>query len=135
MKKLLLAMLLLLPGVAAADGCLSGSFYDPENSGWGINVDVLEDQTVVFVYKDDGDWLVLQGNSPNFGAYQKWADGVTEVGTGDFVFLDNDTVFVSWDLVLDINLISFARPIPWCLHTGCEYDGELVRLTQPVPCD
>lgn len=130
-----LAFLLLFGTAQAADSCLSGSFYDPEASGEGIVVEVLETQTVVYFYRSDNAWIVLQGTQGNFTAYQSWNNGVAEVGAGDLVFLDEDTVAFSYSLLLDVDIITFEQPIPWCLRSDCWGDYTFVRLTQPNPCN
>lgn len=134
MKKAVLAglffVLFALPAMAAQT-CLSGSFYDPENPGEGINVEVLEDQTVVYFYRADNDWFIMQDDT----VYQNWAGDVTAVGSGSLAWVDNDNVTFSYDLLLDIHMISFERPIPWCLRSDCKAELDYVRLTQPNPCD
>lgn len=133
MKKAVLVGLFLLffAITAQANTCLSGSFYDPEAPGSGINVEVLEDQTVVYFYREDNDWFIMQDNT----VYQNWAGDVTEVGVGDLVWVDDDNVVFSYNLLLDVHMISFERPIPWCLRSDCKAEFEYVRLTQPNPCD
>lgn len=137
MRKLILALLLgfMVGPVLAEDSCLSGSFYDPAVPGEGINVEILENTTLVFVYRTEGDWFLLQGSEGNFGAYQPWAGEVANVGRGDLVFLDNDTVRFSYDLLLDLTQANPGRPIPWCLRSDCYADTVLTRLTQPTPCE
>lgn len=117
------------------DQCMTGSFYDPEAPGEGINIEVGESYTLVYFYRFDGTWIVLQGDEyGDLQAYQNWGDGVQNVGVGRLVVIDQDTVEFSWDLILDLRFISFERPIPWCLHSDCEGIVIYKRLTQPIDC-
>lgn len=133
LKAVVLGLFLLLftSPVVAADGCLSGSFYDPSNPGEGINVEVLEDQTVVYFYRADSNWFIMQDDT----IYQNWAGDVTEVGHGALVWVDEDHVEFSYYLLLDLTTITRDRPIPWCLRSDCWAVLDYTRLTQPNPCD
>lgn len=130
-KAVLIGLLFFSMPLMAAETCLSGSFYDPKAPGAGINVEVLKDQTVVYFYREDNDWFVMQDTT----VYQNWNGNVMPVGTGDLVWINDDNVIFSYDLVLDISQVTFERPIPWCLRSDCWADLEYVRLTQPNPCD
>jgi hypothetical protein len=112
------------------DPCMSGSFYDPDAPGEGINVEVLEDQVVVYFYRADGVWFVLQDGE----VYQPYAGEIYDVGRGVFEPISQDEVYFSYDLLLDSTQVSQHRPIPWCLRSDCEDEMILQRLTQPIPC-
>jgi hypothetical protein len=122
------------PQAVSIDACMSGSFYDPEAPGEGINVEVHDDFILVYFYDMSGEWMFLQGDDNGLDMYQPWADGVSKVGSGYFIPLDNDNVEFGFDQMLDLRNVTFERPIPWCLRSDCEFAKVLVRLTQPIPC-
>lgn len=120
------------PQAVSIDACMSGSFYDPENPGWGINVEVLESTIIAYMYWPDGSWFLFQGDDNGMDAYQPYGDGVDKVGEGFFIPLDDNTVEFGYDIKLNLFKISRTRPIPWCI--GCANEFVLSRLTQPIPC-
>lgn len=116
------------------DACMSGSFYDPENPGQGINVEVLENAVVVYFYDADGNWFIFQGDDNGLDMYQPYGEGVSKVGSGYFIAVDDSSVDFGFDMQLDLRDISAQRPIPWCLRSDCAQAFEYKRLTQPIPC-
>jgi hypothetical protein len=130
-------LLLFSSAVAAQsiDECMTGSYYDPANPGEGVNVEVGDDYTIAYFYKFDGTWVAFHGDREGaLDAYQNRGEGASLVGEGALEVVDENTVALSWDLLLDIRYLSAARPIPWCLHSECEGDVVFERLTQPIPC-
>lgn len=123
------------PQAVSIDACMSGSFYDPEAPGEGINVEVHEDFIIVYFYDASGSWMFLQGDDNGLDMYQPYGDGqVHKVGDGFFIPLNDNEVNFGFDQLLDIRDVTFERPIPWCLRSDCEFDKILTRLTQPIPC-
>lgn len=136
MKKLFaIALLAVSANAFALDACFTGSWYDPENPGEGINVEVLDDILVVYFYDESGQWTFFQGDEEKLDMYQPWAGGNDDVGDGYFVPVDNNTVEFGFDQLLDLRDVTFWRPIPWCLRSDCERDFVFRRLTQPIPCE
>jgi hypothetical protein len=121
---------------APIDACMSGSFYDPEASGEGINVEVTESYVLVYFYDMSGTWMFLQGANDGrpLEAYQNWYGNTYNVGSGYFIPAGYDNVEFGFDLLLDVRDVTFERPIPWCLRSDCARDFEYQRLTQPIPC-
>jgi hypothetical protein len=132
---LLLVCTPLLFADQSVDPCYTGSWYDPENPGSGVNVEVLETAVVVYFYRAEGTWFVLQGDDDGLEAYQPWGDGIENVGDGYFAPVDNDTAAFGYDLLLDLERAAPGLPIPWCLRSDCSGEFEYTRLTQPVPCE
>lgn len=136
--KYLLTLLLALgmtTSVQALDNCVTGSWYDPENSGSGINVEVMDDVVVVYYYTP-GRWLSFLGAndlpySVDLNLYQTTSEGTRYAGDGSIDIIDNDTMVFNYMQQYD-----FWREdatIPWCI--GCTGTFEYVRLTQPIPCE
>lgn len=120
--------------VIEMDACMSGSFYDPENPGEGINVEVLDSAIVIYFYELDGTWMFAQGDENGLELYQPYSGGVGDVGSAYFIPVDDNTVEFGFDMILDLDDITFERPIPWCLKEGCSKSFVYKRLTQPIPC-
>lgn len=114
---------------------MSGSFYDPENSGQGINVEVLENAIVVYFYGHGGKWKFFQGDDNGLDMYQPYGDdSIGKVGSGYFIPLDDNTVEFGFDMQLDLELIDRGYATPWCLRSDCAREYVFERLTQPIPC-
>ena len=120
--------------VIEMDACMSGSFYDPEAPGEGINVEVLDSTIVVYFYGRDGDWFIFQGDENGLDMYQPHNGSVDKVGNGYFIPVDDNTVEFGFDMQLDLRDITFERPIPWCLRSDCAQAFVYKRLTAPIPC-
>jgi hypothetical protein len=124
--------------VVTVDACITGSWFDPENNGEGINVEVLPNGTIVvyFYRKADVSWVLLTGDYNGLVAYQPFADRVDEIGDGYIKVIDEDTVEFGWDFGLYLAPSNWDEDtvIPWCLNGSCEGVVEYTRLTQPIPC-
>lgn len=116
------------------DACFSGSWYDSENPGEGINVEVLEDAIIVYFYDQSGEWTFFQGDENGLDMYQPWANGVGKVGDGYLIVIDDNTIEFGFNQRLDLRDVTFQRPIPWCLRSDCAREYVFERLTQPIPC-
>jgi hypothetical protein len=147
MKRALIAAILLslATPVLALDKCFTGNWYPNTDDGTGITLEVLEDSGIVaghyykwmqgdkdhYVFVTDND---LE-NGAAFSANQSfWGiDGPTErhAGTGSIEVIDNNTIHLEWDQVHEYAHSDSA--FNWCL--GCNESKEMVRLTQPIPCD
>lgn len=132
---LLIVIMFLLPAKSwALDACYTGSWYDPAAPGEGISVEVLEDQVLVYFYREDGEWFALQGSADELVAYQPWAGEIVGVGWGFLLPVTEDSVVFAYDLLLDIEMATPRLPIPWCLRSDCADEKKLTRLTQPIDC-
>ena len=137
MRYVLAGILLLLSGsVFALDSCITGSWFDPERDGEGINIEVLEDKTLVYFYTYRNQkqvWFISVDNVV-YTTRKKTEDpfsvDVFEVGSASIVAHDNDSLTFRFKLDIDIDR---NAAIPWCL-TQCFGEYEYVRLTQPVAC-
>ncbi len=120
----------------ALDSCLSGSWYNPDNPGSGIDVQVLENQTVAyyFAYGSAGQaWYVMLGEDQNLRMISTSRQGndVSEfdVGSARIEPIDNNTISFSYDIIIDASTRS------WCLSWFCSDELIYKRLTTPIPCD
>lgn len=136
MKFLLVLLLALSTPVLALDNCMTGSYYDPDFPGQGINVEALENSTLVYFYNADGTWLLLQGKEDfDLKTYQNAFGEPHLIGDGYIEADGYNAVWFGYVMGLDLRDYGFYRPTPWCLRTDCEVDYKYVRLTQPIPCD
>jgi hypothetical protein len=90
---------------------------------------------LVYFYRGDGAWFVLQGDENMLDAYQPWADGISDVGYGVFIPTSEYTAIFGYDILIDLEQAATYWPIPWCLRPDCAAEKELERLTQPIPCE
>jgi hypothetical protein len=130
----------------ALENCDSGSWYDPDRAGEGINLEVTDSTVVMYFYTysegshafyvgvgDNDDELVeltLYETVP--GSLLEFPKEELEVGTA---FVEKEEGFLLWSyhLSLDADKVDNGH-LPYCVGFHC--DGEFVyeRLTQPVAC-
>ena len=145
MKNLILSLFLALFSTLAfsMDKCMTGAWYDPERSGEGIELVVLDTSVYgyMYTYRDlDVEWFVFTFNEPEVEkgtlwrsvkvSNSPWAVGNHDVGDVDVVVQDNDNMLFFKNQILDL---TSDASIPWCF-TDCQREYPFVRLTQPIPC-
>ncbi len=138
MKALLIVILLSLSTpLLALEKCMSGSWYDQDNPGEGITIQVLDNQTLgyFYTYGSAGKaWYIMLGEDQNLqviGTINQ--DGVISeypVGDATVTPLDDNTISFSYDLRTDVD-----NGLAWCLSSFCEGDFIYTRLTKPIPCE
>lgn len=138
--RILALLLMTFVGLASADDIRnyhSGSWYDPDHSGHGISVEVVDDETLVvfwFAYHPDGTpmWLlteaVIEGDTATgdawyfsgmpFGSFDPGLLGQQRWGTVSLTFLDCHNARLSYDSPMSHGGIPFGAG-----------EIDLVRLT------
>jgi len=130
----------------ALDKCYSGSWYEPETSGEGIDLQISEGKVVLYRYAhlngSPNYWTSSLNNSDsavlNFTAYQtmRTATGIEVFDVGSITLTtnppENSRMIMEWDY--DIDLDKIGSGTPWCLSGGCSGSKELSHLFQPVTC-
>lgn len=142
MKRFLFCILLslgIVETVQAFDNCMTGSWYDPEISGSGINIEVLDSQVIAYYYRGAGetrDWFTMSGPRPEDDLvglkFKEFTTGGNMV-SGDAYIEILDTNTIQFGYVREFNFNELGSGIPWCI--GCVGEFQYVRLTAPIPCD
>lgn len=117
----------------------TGSWYDPDNSGYGITLHAWEDGAVFWFFSHGpaGNlWLMSDVSDaglftmywPNSNQFPVGQLHMQEVGWATLTPVD-DTLVIKWNLVIDCGLQASPVP-PWC---GISIDSiggaQLFRLT------
>ena len=137
---LTLILTLLAVPVMAFDACMTGSWYDPQRDGEGINIEVLDDTVIAYFYRPGASnqrWYLMIGDRPEggdarLGVYQS-------VGVDEVYWIGDALISVTGDNTLDFSyefrydMTRGGDDLPWCI--GCNGAFMYVRLTQPIPCD
>ena len=145
MKKFLIVILLLLftTPAMALDKCMLGSWYDPDRSGEGINLQVVGEITVIhfytFNYNDDETWFILLGDRIfTMSSLVKIPDDdefLTKeklVGHAEIEYVSNNAIYFQFkqDLIYE-NGRAYE-----CNHETCEGRFLYKRSTEPsIPCE
>jgi hypothetical protein len=126
----------------ALDPCYSGSYYNPETVGTGIDIQVSEDIVAVYRYGYLGTPNYWVGATENIGdfievdmsATRYLEDGtITEFVVGDVTLAPTETgLHFTWHWSLDLRR---DTAIPWCLGEQCVGEEELIPLFNPTPCE
>jgi len=138
MKTLLIVILLSISfPLFALDKCMTGSWYDPDNSGSGVDIQVLGDFTTVKYYAYGSSrqaWYVMNGEGGNLNMIATVYDAgvVTEhdVGSAHIEQIDNNTITFDFDINIDVD-----NGFNWCLSDFCQGNLTYTRITTPIPCD
>ena len=148
MKKVLIAILALLfaADAYALETCDTGSWYDPDRAGEGINLEVTEGTVVMYFYtyaegshafyvgvgENDDELVELTLYETVPGSLLEFPKEELEVGTA---ILEKEEGFLLWSYHLSLDADSLGNGhLPYCVGFHC--DGDLIyeRLTQPVAC-
>ena len=141
-----LTMLFAAPALAL-DKCYSGSWYEPETSGEGIDLQISDEKVVLYRYAylngSPNYWTASVDNSDsavlNFTAYQsmKVDSGIEVFDIGSITLTtnppENSRMIMEWDY--DIDLDKIGSGTLWCLSGGCSGSQELTHLFQPIECN
>ena len=134
---MLTALLLLSTPLLALDKCMSGSWYDPENSGEGITLQVLGDTTLGYFYTFGSAgkaWYVMLGEDTSMTMIGtvKTGEVITEaeVGYAEITVIDNNNIIFDYNLNLDVD-----DGFDWCLSGFCSGNYAYKRITSPIPCE
>jgi hypothetical protein len=131
----------------AQDSCMTGSYYDPEAAGEGIQLTVLDDVVYGYVYTHSvysNEWFTFIGDrdpditpsdlqtmdvyrtfksGPSPSQYQTWL-----VGQMDVNYKDGDNILFQLHLELDLNRLNEGVSLPYCLY-NCNRTLDYTRLT------
>ena len=127
----------------AFNDCQAGSYYSPDRVGEGINIEIIDANTMVAYFYTFGSegraWYTMigEGAMPLYGTLKNseepFETETWEVGSATVTFLDEHSLLFSYDLVIDIDQ-PFGGGTPWCLSGYCSGKYEYVRLTVPIGC-
>jgi len=141
--KYLMTLLLLISTSAFASGslpsCYSGSWYDTDRNGEGIDLQVLEHTNLFYFYTfvgKDQMWFTGLGKDTNFTLYyttksheNPFITSTDPIGTATIKFVDNDVMLFTFD-------VPNKPPAgDWCLETSCSGKYVYERLTSLIKCD
>jgi hypothetical protein len=139
MHKVILAIALCASFSAhALDTCLSGSWFNPERSGEGMDINITEDVVVAywFGHLDGTAWFVAVG--PNDGAkvqldiYQTLEGGdekIIEDKIGEMQISHDEFMLIDYQLHLDLRQLGAENiAIPWCLSQFCSGSWQYSSL-------
>jgi len=148
LKAILVTLLLTLStSLVALDKCITGSWFIPETNYRGINVEVLDNTTVVYMYtynffdETEQNWLLFQGNPDDLSIYDTVPFGTDpilyKIGKGKITQISNNLIELQYSLTLNLDLLNNEeRPgTPWCLDSRCSATAVYTRLTQPIACE
>ena len=134
---MLTALLLLSTPLLALDKCMSGSWYDPGNSGEGITLQVLGDTTLGYFYTFGSAgkaWYIMLGEDTSMTMIGTVKSGgvitEAEVGQAYITVIDNNNIIFEYDLSLDVD-----DAFDWCLSGFCQGTYAYKRITSPIPCE
>jgi len=127
--------------VLAVEQCHTGSWYDPNRNGEGINIEFLDGLVVGYIYTFDNHgkqiWFTMLGD--------KILTIETTVVVDDVDFLTKtvDTGVAEIDMITD-NVLVFRYNLLLthngdgdfylCDDPSCKGERVYERLTQPIPC-
>lgn len=144
MKFLLaIALLIFAQSSFGLDRCMTGSWYDPERDGEGINIEVLEGQTFGYFYtyglNNHKVWYLFQGkddrNLTMYGTLKTSEDPFKaaeyDVGTASIRVFDEDFMLFEFQLRTDLSEDNAHK---FCLANYCEGKYLYERITTPIPC-
>jgi hypothetical protein len=145
MKRLFLLFTLItlfVTPVLAIDTCLSGSYYNPETSGTGIDIQVRDDKVVLYRFATLGSapawWTGVASNDSDlvlvFPMYQTFQGTTANVGSLTLIpdEFDSTKFYMEWDYIMD--LTNVGSTMRWCLIGDCSGAEDIQVLFQPVPC-
>jgi hypothetical protein len=134
-------MLFLFSASVFSQDCASGSFYDQERLGEGIDMTITEKATYGYFYTFalmQPEWFTFlaPAGSTTATLYQTKQYGFDPflartfvVGTMEIDTIDEDHITFTMDLTLDVRRLDNPDVvIPWCL-SGCERTMVYERLT------
>lgn len=144
MRKLLSLLLLLFSfNVFAMDRCMTGSWYDPDFVGQGVNIEVNSDSLVVaylyaFVEKRQTWWSMVGDRFLTMETTvllddEDYVSKTLDVGVAEFEVITDDVIYFQYRLLVDVD--PFTNEPKLCLADYCSGEYLLKRLTQPIDCD
>ena len=126
----------------ALDNCMTGSWYDPERDGEGINIESDGDVTIAYFYtfnrSDKSVWYTMVGGTylamyDTFKVDDEFKDFRTEtklVGTASLEPLGFNNIYFQYEFDLEYkNGVKY-----YCVGEICKGSYLYRRLTQPIPC-
>jgi hypothetical protein len=144
----LLGFFAFIGNAQALDKCMTGAWYDPARDGEGIELTVLDEDTIygyfyTFRY-DRTEWFSMLGGHDFLAADMRvyrtvkneashFDATVWDVGSASVDLVTQDHIVFTFHLNLDL-YDGTEGGTPWCLHGGCNRQYEYVRLTQPIAC-
>ena len=151
MKRVLFSLMLLFVATSAygLDKCMSGSYYNPETSGQGFDIQVSNETIVVYFYGYAGQshyWFLANGVNQNseeiyLTAYETAKDDDGNVWypkVGDmtiYTWEDPAKLTFSWDFSLDLARLGDPNvTTPWC-NFMCQGDETVTALFRPINCE
>mgnify|MGYP000620660412 CR=1 FL=1 len=144
MKAVLAAIMLLVSvNAMALDACMTGSFYDPEQEGFGINVEAHQGFTAAYFYTFDKNlrpiWFVMVGKevlTMSVTAVVKDNDVFItkelDVGVAEIVPLADGLIRFRYSLIAEYDVDRGALVL--CRGDHCEGDYLFRQLTIPIAC-
>ncbi len=116
------------------DACMTGSWYDPDRDGEGINIEALDEVVIVYFYRPlttGNHWYTFIGNRVDgpvpLDMYDTILAGTYKVGEAVIEQLDENTLAFEY-----LQLLNEGGQ-PWCI--GCIGSFEYIRLTTPISCE
>jgi len=145
MKKLLLILTLFLLSTTAQalDPCMTGSWYDPEQSGFGVNIEAHDVYTASYLYTFDGDsrpvWYVMLGDkilTMSVAYVLDDDDFITkevEVGVAEIIPITDGVIRFRYSLIAEVDPDGGGVRI--CRGDHCDGDYIFKQLTRPLECE
>ena len=145
MKTLLTILLLMISGSAMAlDACLTGSWYDPEQSGFGINIEAHQGFTGAYLYTFDKNlrpiWFVMVGKEVLTMSVtavvpdnDKFIAKELDVGVAEIIPVAEGLIRFRYSLIAEYD--TEKGKLVLCNGDHCDGDYLFTQLTKPIACD
>lgn len=128
-------------GAMAIEACHTGSWYDPDRDGEGVNIEVIDGITVAYLYtfdhEDRPSWYTMLGDQ-YLAMYQtvvvpdktEFITKTQPVGVAQFELLTDDIIYFNY--LIDI---VYKDGLKYeCNYDRCKGSYVYRRITQPIPC-
>ena len=144
MKTLLMTVLLMVSGSAfALPACMTGSYFDPEQAGFGVNIEAYEKITAAYLYTFDKDfrpiWYVMVGDevltmSVTYVIDDKvFITREVDVGVAEIIPLADGVIRFRYTLIAEVD--PDGGKLSLCRGEHCTGDFVFKQITRPIPCD
>jgi hypothetical protein len=142
MKALLISLLLMLStSVFAVEQCHTGSWFNPDRNGEGINIEFNDGLVVAYFYTFDQDgqqvWYTMVGDRvltiETTVIVEDESDFITKTvdsGVADIEIITDNVLVFKYNLILDNDGDEFFL----CEGDQCKAERVYERITQPIPC-